>query len=133
MATIRKEIAIAAPSHSVWPAIRDVGAVHRLAPGFVLDTRLDGDCRIVSFANGLVVRERLFAVDDALCRVAYSVIDGGRARYHHASLEVRPDGAGSSRVVWTTDLLPDEVGPLVGALMEEGLGVMKATLEQQQG
>jgi hypothetical protein len=33
-------------------AMRDFGALHaRLVPGFVLDTRLDGDVRIVTFAK----------------------------------------------------------------------------------
>jgi len=43
MASIHKDIPIDAPAHEVWDAVRDFGAVHtRLAPGFVLDTRLDG-------------------------------------------------------------------------------------------
>ncbi len=39
MASIRREISIAADPAEVWDAIRDVGAVHRrVAPGFVTDT-----------------------------------------------------------------------------------------------
>ena len=54
MASIHKEILIQARPQDVWAAIRDVGAVHqRLAPGFVIDARLDGDARIVTFANVL--------------------------------------------------------------------------------
>ena len=57
MASIRKEILIAARPETVWAAIRDVGAVHtRLAPGFVVDSRLEGETRVVTFANGFVVR-----------------------------------------------------------------------------
>jgi hypothetical protein len=34
--------------------------VHRrLAPGFVVDAKMDGDARIVTFANGNIARERL--------------------------------------------------------------------------
>jgi hypothetical protein len=34
--------------------VRDVGAVHRrLVPGIVVDARLDGDARVVTFANGM--------------------------------------------------------------------------------
>jgi hypothetical protein len=44
----------------VWASVRDVGALStRLAPGFVVDTRLEGDVRTVTFANGAVVRERI--------------------------------------------------------------------------
>lgn len=53
MASIRKELVIDTPAEYVWGAIRDVGAVHtRLAQQFVVDTRLEGDSRIVTFANG---------------------------------------------------------------------------------
>ena len=58
MATIHKEIEIERSKEFVWDAIRDVGAIHkRLVPGFVVDCKLEGDWRIVTFANGMVVRE----------------------------------------------------------------------------
>ena len=70
MATIRKEILIDAPSDRVWGAVRDVGAVHkRLAPGVVVDTRLEGGARVVTFGNGLVVRELIVDVDDEARRL----------------------------------------------------------------
>ena len=57
MASICKDIPISASAAAVWDAVRDFGAVHtRLAPGFVIDTKRDGDVRIVSFANGKVVQ-----------------------------------------------------------------------------
>jgi hypothetical protein len=47
MASIRKEIAIDARPEDAWAALRDWGALHeRLARGFVVDTRLDGEDRI---------------------------------------------------------------------------------------
>jgi hypothetical protein len=60
MASIRKEISVDAPAEHVWRAIRDVGRVQlRLAQNFVVDTRLEGDSRFVTFVNGTVVRERI--------------------------------------------------------------------------
>ena len=57
MATIHKEIAIERNKEFVLDAIRDVGAIHkRLVPGFVVDCKLEGNSRIVTFANGMVVR-----------------------------------------------------------------------------
>lgn len=51
MASVRKEILVSATPEQVWDAVRDVGAVHqRLTPGLVLDTRLEGDTRILSFS-----------------------------------------------------------------------------------
>lgn len=75
MPSISKEIVIARPAVAVWDAIRDVGAVdRRLAPGFVKKCRMDGDDRIVAFANGFVVREVIMDVDDAARRLAYSAL-----------------------------------------------------------
>ena len=71
MATIEKEIAIERSKEFVWDAIRDVGAIHkRLVPGFVVDCKLQGDWRTVTFANGMVVRELIVAIEDKICRHA---------------------------------------------------------------
>jgi len=129
MASIHKEIVIDAPPEHVWDAIRDVGAIHaRLAKGFVLDTRLEGDSRLVTFAGGAVVRERIVDVDDRARRLAYSVVEW-RTTHHNASLQVLAEGKGS-RVVWIADLLPDDLADLVGGLMEQGCAAMKRTLEE---
>ncbi|MGN6117219.1 MAG: SRPBCC family protein, partial [Nitrobacter sp.] len=74
MASIYKEIALDARADDVWDAIRDFGAVHRrVAPGFLLDARLDGDARIVTFSNGTVAREVLVTCDDTRKRLVYAV------------------------------------------------------------
>jgi hypothetical protein len=53
MATIHKEIEILRNKEFVSDAIRDVGAIHkRLVPRFVVDCKLEGDWRIVTFGNG---------------------------------------------------------------------------------
>jgi predicted site-specific integrase-resolvase len=129
MASIHKEVVIDAPAEHIWDAVRDVGAIHtRLATGFVLDTRLEGDSRLVTFEGGTVVRERIVEVDDRARRLAYSVVEW-RATHHNASLQVLAEGQGS-RVVWITDLLPDDLADLVGGLMEQGCAAMKRTLEE---
>jgi carbon monoxide dehydrogenase subunit G len=129
MATIHKEVSIAAPAERVWAAVRDVGAIHeRLVPGLVADTELEEGARVVTFANGLVIRERFVTIDDENRRFAYSAT-GGNATHHNSSVQVFPDGAGS-RLVWITDLLPDNVAPLVNTLVEQGSTIMKETLER---
>jgi hypothetical protein len=127
-ATIRLETSIVAPSTEVWAAIRDVGAVStRLAPGFIAETRLEGDVRTVTFAGGTVVREKIVSIDDTLHRLGYSALDG-LPTFHFASIEVVADGRGC-RLVWTADVLPDSAEARIRALMEQGLAVMKKTLE----
>jgi polyketide cyclase/dehydrase/lipid transport protein len=130
MASIRKEISIEASPELVWEAVRDVGAVHqRLAPGFVLNTRLDGDTRIVSFANGAVARELLVDLDHKARRLAYSVVESPlKMIHHHATIQVLPEGTNQSRVVWIADVWPNEAADRVGPMMEQGSLVMKRTL-----
>src|SRR3954468_21010949 len=99
MASIHREMYVNAPPNHVWAAFRDVGAVHtRLARGFVTDTKLEGDTRIVTFANGIVARERIVDIDDEKPLLAYSIIEG-RPTHHHATFQVFPEGSGS-RILW---------------------------------
>ena len=131
MASIHREIEVAARPGDIWAAVRDVGAIHtRLAPSFVLDTRLDGDARIMTFANGLVARELIVDVDNARRRLAWSVVDG-RPTHHNASLQVfdAADG-GHSRVVWIADLLPHELAGPIATMIDAGMADMKRTLEK---
>jgi carbon monoxide dehydrogenase subunit G len=129
MASIRKKFTVDAPATQIWEAIRDVGAVHtRLARGMVRDTRVEGDCRIVTFANGEVVRERIVGIDDRARRLAYAAV-GWRTTHHNASFEVVNDSDSRSQVIWTTDLLPDGLAELVEGLMEQGSAAIKRTLE----
>ena len=129
MASIRKELNVNASADHVWAAVRDIGQVHtRLAREFVIDTRLDGDSRLVTFANGEVVRERIVDIDDRARRLAYAVVDW-RTTHHNASFQVTPDGDGRSRLTWVTDLLPDALADLVGGFVEQGCVAIKRTLE----
>ena len=130
MATLRKEIALAAPAARVWSALRDFGAVHvRLAPGFVTGTTMEGDdVRVVTFFNGSSARETLVGRDDALRRLAYAIL-GGRATHYAASAEVVESDSGGCRFVWTVDVLPDALAPYIDDMMTRGAAVMKATLE----
>ena len=129
MATIRKEIEIARERSVAWDAIRDVGAIHRrLVPGFVVDCKLEGGSRLITFANGMTIRELIVAIDDETCRHAWSA-RGGPFTHHNASLQVFPEGVATCRLVWIADLLPDEATSTVEQMMLQGLDVMKRTLE----
>jgi carbon monoxide dehydrogenase subunit G len=119
MASLQKDIPIDAHPDAVWAAVRDFGAVHRLAPGFVLDTRLDGDARIVTFANGYVARELLVDCDDARRRLVYAVISE-RVTHYNASVQVLADGEARCRMIWTIDLLPNEIAPHIDGQMDQG-------------
>jgi len=127
MASIHKEFVVAAPIDAAWAAWRDIGAVHqRLARGFVVDCRMDGADRIVTFANGFVTREVIVDVDEVRHRLAYSA-RSERLAHHHATFELSQDGE-RTRVVWTADLLPDSAAAMVETMMQAGVAAMQETL-----
>ena len=129
MASIRKEIRIDAPVDRVWAALRDVGALHtKLVPGFVKDTQMEGDTRVVTFGNGMVAREEIVSIDPAQHRVAWAIV-GGQFRHYSGAAWVESDPKGGSRFVWTADLLPNDLAGDVEQMMTVGIAVVKRTLE----
>lgn len=130
MASIRSEIEVAAAPALVWDALRDVGRIHeRLVRGFVTDCRLEGDTRVVTFGNGMTVRERIVDIDDVQRRVVWSVV-GAPFTHHNASVQAFAEGADRTRLVWIADLLPDALATQVGAMIDQGMAAMKHTLER---
>jgi carbon monoxide dehydrogenase subunit G len=130
MATIRREMTTAARADDVWEALRDVGALHtRLVPGFVTDTRLEPGARIVTFDNGMVIRETIITVDDDDRRVVWSAA-GGSLTHHNASAQVFPAPQGAARVVWIADILPNEAAGAIAAMIDRGMAAMKRTLDR---
>ncbi len=130
MATIRKEIVTRATAADAWAAVKDIGALHtRLVPGFVVDTQLDGDARIVTFGNGMVIREPIIEVNDETRRVAWTSVGGALAHYNSsAQVFDRPDGG--CLVVWLSDLLPHEAALAVDRMMSQGAAAMQQTLDR---
>jgi hypothetical protein len=130
MATIRSELKTRAPADEVWAAVRDIGALHtRLVPGFVVDTRLEPGARIVTFINGVTLREPIVTLDDEARRLVWAA-EGGRARHYNAALQVfaLPDGLTS--VVWTADFLPDDLHAYFSRAIEAGMAAMQKTLDR---
>jgi len=128
MASIRLEMTLSANPAQVWDAVRDVGAIHtRLAPGFVTDVRMDGDARIVTFANGMTAKELVVDVDDAAQRLVWAVVEG-RLSHHNGSIQVFPGGT-HCRLVWIADILPNTLERAIRGMMQQGMDAMKRKLE----
>ena len=128
MASIHKDILIDAHPDDVWDAVRDFGAVHtRLAPGFVTDARLEGDTRIVTFADGMVAREQLVDCDEARRRLFYAIASE-RVSHYSASVQVTADGDTRSRLIWIVDVLPHEIAPYIDAQMDQAALAMQKAL-----
>jgi hypothetical protein len=126
MASIQRDIPVAASPGEIWDAVRDFGALHtRLVPGFVRDTRLEGrDVRIVTFANGNVARELLVDCDENRKRLVYA-LTSERVQHYNASVQVFAAGEARSRLVWIIDLLPDHIAPYISAQMDQAAQAMQ--------
>ena len=129
MASITKRIETVAPVNAVWAAIRDVGALHtRLVPGFVVDTVLDGDARIVTFANGTVIREPIIAVDDEHRRLVWAAV-GPQFEHYNGAAQAIEQADHTTVVVWTADFRPDDLAELIDEMMNAGASAMKSALD----
>lgn len=130
MASVRREITVKPGPEKVWDVLRDVGALHtRLVPGFVVNTELEPAARNVTFANGMVVRERIVSIDDGARRIVWSAT-GGALTHHNASAQALEDPDGHTRVVWIADLLPDSAAHGVAEMMNAGMAAMRTALDQ---
>jgi carbon monoxide dehydrogenase subunit G len=133
VASIRKEISVNANVEQVWDVMQDIGALHtRLVPGFVVDTQLEPGARIVTFANGLVVRERIVTIDHDARRLVWSAT-GGLLTHHNGSAEVLEDPDSRTRIVWTADLLPDSAAEVIDQMMTHGMTAMQTALDHPSG
>src|SRR5262249_55201232 len=110
-----------------WAARRDIGALHtRVVPGFVINTRLDPGARLVTFGNGMEVRELIVTIDETERRVVWSSV-GGSLTHHNGSAQVGLNREGVTTVVWIADFLPDEAASTIGAMMKQGMAGMNET------
>jgi hypothetical protein len=129
MGSIHHEIALEMSAEDAWASLRQVGRAHELFAGVLVDGRLEGDVRTVTFANGMTVRERIVDVDDARRRIAYAVFEGTPMTHHNASMQLIEDGRDRCRFVWIADFLPDDFAGQMMPLMLQGTNALKANLE----
>lgn len=130
MASIRKEIVIDTGVEPAWAALRRVGEPHTLFAPVLTGARMADDVRTVTFANGMIVHERILDVDDERRRVAYVVLDAPGLTYHHASMQMEIAGPGRCMFVWITDFLPAEAAASLQPLIDQGADALKRNLER---
>src|ERR1700722_9299353 len=129
MASIIMDEVVRAPATTVWDALSNVGAGHRVFARVLSDCRLVAEnTRIATFMNGLVVTERIISIDAERKRLAYTVVSGG-FEHHSASMLVLTHDEGTCRFVWTTDVLPDSAIDRVRPLMDAGTAALRRTFE----
>ena len=124
MATVRKEFRSARSVDEVWAVLRRFNAVHEMAPGFVTATKMDpSGARMVTFANGMEIREWPVSSNNEERRLVYAILDHPKYTHYSAAAQVFADGEGS-RFVWTVDFLPDEMAGMQSASMDAGAAAM---------
>ncbi|HEY4113296.1 MAG TPA: SRPBCC family protein [Rhizomicrobium sp.] len=128
MASIRREVSVDIPAASAWSALADFGNAGALFAGVLTKCRRIGDVRMVTFANGRQIAERLVALDNGARRIVYTALNGTFS-HHSASMQIVEDGP-ACKFVWTSDFLPDEAAANVAPLVEAGCRAIKQNLEQ---
>ncbi len=122
MATIKREVELHVDAGRAWSELRDFGSAGRLFAGVLTDCRREGDTRIVTFANGPVIEERLVTLDETEHRLVYTVTNGSFTQ-HSASMQIVAS-AGGCRFIWTSDFLPDSVAAGVLPLVDAGCAAL---------
>lgn len=128
MATLRREETVEVPASKAWTMLRNVAMPQLLFAGVLVDGEMEGDVRTVTFANGMIVRERIIDIDEMNRRVAYTVL-GDLFEHHSAYMQIIPLDEQRCRFVWVSDFLPSERMELVKPLVEQGARALVANLE----
>ena len=127
MASVTVENELACPAERAWALLADFRSPHKAFAGVLTNARAEDGGRVVTFANGMEVREIMVHLDDARRRVAYAVV-GGRFSQHAAAMQIVENGGGC-RFLWTSDFLPDDAAPLVEGLMQQGAAAFARVAE----
>jgi uncharacterized protein YndB with AHSA1/START domain len=99
-------IDVDAPPERTWAFIGDPTTVPRWYPKYVR-CEIEGDVRVLTSAEGAVLRETMFDRDEEGLSYSYSVISGAPVASHRASFEVRAREGGST-VIWRTEAEPSD-------------------------
>jgi len=130
MVSICRQRLIDVEPGTAWAALADwSGLRERLVPGFVVNLTMDGEDRILTFFNGMVLRERRVGLSETDRRLVWTVTDEAPFTHHNGATQILSNPDGTTSFVWTTDLLPDDLGPQMSEMMDCGLDIIKQTLE----
>ena len=131
MAAVHVETPIRAPAQQVWQALAATGDAHLAFAGVLTDCRLErADVRVATFANGMVVKERLVSIEPQRMRIAYGVIESPFV-HHSASMQVVPRGEAECDFIWITDVLPHAAAASITPLMEQGARALRTVMEKR--
>ena len=126
MKTVTIEATLAASVDTVWAVISDVSRCDWVPA--VDSIELDGDVRKFTMAGIGEVHERILLVDEVAHRFQYSAIKTPSMVQHHlATMELSGEGD-SCRLVWTSEIEPDEFADAIRQGMDVSLKGLEAVL-----
>jgi hypothetical protein len=126
MASLRSHIWIDRPADEVWQVAGDFGGVSAWVPG--VECSVDGETRTLKIEDRIVT-EDLVTHDDALRRFQYRIRTGVPVDHHLGTIDVLADGE-RSLVVYSTEIEPDSLAPMIGPAIESNLGLLKTHIER---
>ena len=126
MASIYRELELEASPEQAWQAIRDVGNVNKIIT-HLGEVTMEGDRRTCSLGDAGRLDELIVSVDDDRRRLAYSIqASPFNFSYHSASMQVTHSDGEGSRLLWITDVKPDEAVQV----LEEAIDAAASSLRQ---
>ncbi|MDN0198957.1 SRPBCC family protein [Streptomyces sp. S.PNR 29] len=120
MATFRFDTRVDQDPDRVWAVLTDVSMIPRWFPA-VKEAHFDGTHRHLTTAQG-TVKSLVVTKDDELRRFQYRFVEGmpQPIDFHLGTIDVLPDGDGS-RVVYSQEILPEALAPIVEGAVSEGI------------
>ncbi|MDW8804178.1 SRPBCC family protein [Streptomyces scabiei] len=120
MATFRFDTRVAQDPDRVWAVLTDVGMIPQWFPA-VQEAHFDGTHRHLTTAEG-TLKSLVVTKDDALRRFQYRFVEGmpQPIDFHLGTIDVLPDASGS-RVVYSQEILPEALAPIVERAVGEGI------------
>ncbi|TYQ11747.1 UNVERIFIED_ORG: Protein tyrosine/serine phosphatase [Gordonia westfalica J30] len=131
MSQVNKAITVAGSAEDAWKIVGDVARVHTWVPA-ISATRMDGEVRIATFADGGEAREKIISHSDEDRTYSYTYLGGPIPLEEYTStLTVAPhhDGSGSL-ITWDATLEADPaVVQSIEQLYDASLAELKALLD----
>jgi hypothetical protein len=135
--TVTRSADIAAPPKAVWAVVGQFGdgSWHPLIANLQTTGMGIGQLRQIETIDGKTIVERLESIDEARMTLKYGLVCGIPASHYEGTMEVRPNGTGST-LRWSVTYRPDGqakliVNLIVSTLLDTGLNGLKKRFGSQ--
>ncbi|HEX7353485.1 MAG TPA: SRPBCC family protein [Mycobacteriales bacterium] len=130
MATLRATVRIDRPADAVWAVVSDAGSISSWFTG-ITASRLEGAVRTIELGPGMELVEDVVTNDPDLRRFQYAITKAPFPIDRHLGTVDVLDVDGSTLVVYSTEIAPDDLAAVMGPSVEGGLAGLKEFCEKQ--